>query len=151
MNETSTQEWTDEQHADYALGMQTEREHQEALARLAMKLNEARIADLEVRVDELKGYNAALGNESFRLNEENRKLRAQVAARPEGSRWQPIEDGVYLAKNPKDDLQVETIEDEVWLTVTEVLIPGRSERVTVLILLPDNLRLCCLVDAAAPP
>lgn len=63
--------WTDEQHDAYALGMQTEREHQEALAKLAARKHEEQLAAAQARIAELE---------------------AQLAERGE---WEPVPDGEY--------------------------------------------------------
>lgn len=46
--------WTDEQHDAYALGMQTEREHQEALAKLAARKHEEHLAAAQERIAQLE-------------------------------------------------------------------------------------------------
>lgn len=75
--------WTDEQHDAYALGMQTEREHQEALAKLAARKHEeqlaaaqARIADPELLVIAYgKGYSDAQDKARARIAELEAQLK----------------------------------------------------------------------------
>jgi uncharacterized small protein (DUF1192 family) len=68
----SSQLWTEEQHAAYQLGMQTERDHQNALSRLSVRLHQQEVDALQARITYLE---------------------AQLAQAKAG-RWQPISDGM---------------------------------------------------------
>lgn len=60
MSEATGQTWTDEQFAAYELGMQTEREHQNALSRLVMEKHAQALAAKDARIESLEQANRDL-------------------------------------------------------------------------------------------
>jgi predicted RNase H-like nuclease (RuvC/YqgF family) len=83
--------WTDEQHDAYDLGAQTEREHQEALARLVIRKHQEQIDDLTQRLaavsaerDELRQELAECAEVAGALAQERDHWRRQHASGGEG-------------------------------------------------------------------
>lgn len=90
--------WTDEQYAAYALGMRTERELQEALARLAMEKHQAEIAAQAARIEELEGTLDQVATESDMIFDRGaqrlariKELEAELAAAQQEA--MPVPDG----------------------------------------------------------
>lgn len=59
--------------------------------------------------------------------------------------WQPLANGTYRAANPKDYFEI----DDMWLTVTEILVEGLPGTASALIALPDGISLCRQVPDTA--
>lgn len=113
--------WTDEQYAAYALGMRTERELQEALARLAMEKHQAIIAAQAARIEELEGTLDQVATESDMIFDRGaqrlariKELEAELAAAQQ-RRWEPVPDGEYEGQHTNHTIIV----DGEWLTISE--------------------------------
>lgn len=79
MSEQLTQPWSDREHAAYELGMYTEREHQNANARIVMRQQEAALTAAQ---DEARGVAEQLRDAQARILELEQQLAELKSGKP---------------------------------------------------------------------